>query len=360
MLERYINVWHLIRCMEPKAVMVGTHLSCFTGIGGIDLAAEWAGFETVGQIEKADFPYRVLQKHWPSVPKWRDIQDVTNDSIRAAGIAQPPTILSGGFPCQPFSVAGQRKGAEDDRYLWPEMLRLVQELRPAWVVGENVAGFISMALDDVLADLVRAGYSGRAFVFPAAGVGAPHKRDRVFIVAHSDDATTSRQRRDSGQVLPLAESEGSDLCGQYVAHPSRELPHGIGRARRRRPEYPDGGSGASDSECINEDAWRSESGEVCRIRSASSGLCDGEPDVPDSHGERREERDPAPRSGEAGFPLWRADPFGGLWLSEPPVGRVADGIPSRVDRLRGLGNAVVPQQIYPIFKAIAEIERLKQ
>ena len=356
--------------MEPKAVMVGTHLSCFTGIGGIDLAAEWAGFETVGQIEKADFPYRVLQKHWPSVPKWRDIQDVTNDSIRAAGIAQPPTILSGGFPCQPFSVAGQRKGAEDDRYLWPEMLRLVQELRPAWVVGENVAGFISMALDEVCADLERAGYSCRPFVFPAAGVGAPHQRDRVFIVAHSGGSASGSSDQAIRALGMHLGARDYALCGgirQFAGDPSedvadstRKLSHRGGRSRRRRNEPTDCGSGTSNPERINEDAWRSKSSQVCGVGFTPSGLRYSEPDVPDSHGERREERDPAPRSGEAGFPPWRADPFGGLWLSEPPVGRVADGVPSRVDRLRCLGNAVVPQQIYPIFKAIAEIERLKQ
>jgi DNA (cytosine-5)-methyltransferase 1 len=299
-----------------------THFSLFSGIGGLDLAAEWAGFRAVGQVEKDDYANKILRKHWPNVPRWGDIKDVTIHSVREAGIEHAPTVLSGGFPCQPFSCAGQRRGAEDDRYLWPEMLRVVQELRPAWVVGENVAGIISMALDDVCSDLERAGYSCRAFLLPAAGVGAPHMRDRVFIVAHS----------------------------------ARELSHRSGGARRWWPESADCGSKVPNSECINEDAGRSESGKVFGAGFAPSGLRYSEPDVPDPYGERREERDLAPGSGEAGFPPWRADPFGGFWLSEPPVGRVADGVPSRVDRLRALGNAVVPQQAFPIFQAIAAIE----
>jgi DNA (cytosine-5)-methyltransferase 1 len=267
-----------------------THFSLFSGIGGLDLAAEWAGFQTVGQVEKSDYANKILKKHWPDVPRWEDIKDVTIHTVREAGIEHAPTVLSGGFPCQPFSCAGQRRGAEDDRYLWPEMLRVVQELRPAWVVGENVAGLVSLALDDVLTDLERAGYSCRAFLLPAAGVGAPHMRDRVFIVAHS----------------------------------ARELSHWSREARHRRAEPTDGSPA----------------------------------DVADSHSERLQERNLTSGGRETGLDSWSADPRGDLWLSEPDVGRVADGISHRVDRLRCLGNAVVPQQAYPIFQAIAEVEMM--
>ena len=158
-----------------------THLDLFSGIGGFALAAKWNGYRTVGFCDNEPYAQAVLKKHWPEVPCHKDIREVRGELY--AGV----TLLTGGFPCQPFSVAmqSQRKGKEDVRYLWPEMLRVIQEARPTWIIGENVVGIVNLALDQVCADLEGEGYEVEPIIIPACSVGANHKRDRVWIVANS-------------------------------------------------------------------------------------------------------------------------------------------------------------------------------
>jgi DNA (cytosine-5)-methyltransferase 1 len=161
-------------------------LSLFSGIGGIDLACEWVGIETVAFCEREPFCQKVLQKHWPQVPIYDDVCTLTKERLEADGI-ETIELIHGGYPCQPFSIAGEQRGTEDDRYLWPEIRRLLQEIKPKWFIGENVANHISLGLDEVLSDLESCGYTWETFVIPAIAVNAPHRRDRVFIAGIISD-----------------------------------------------------------------------------------------------------------------------------------------------------------------------------
>ena len=270
-----------------------THLSLFSGIGGLDLAAEWAGFTTVGQCEFADYPTKVLEKHWPDVPRWRDVRTLTKESFYERTGLRTVDVISGGFPCQPFSVAGKQKGKGDDRYLWPEMLRVITELRPRCVVGENVPGIIKIAAGQVVKDLERAGYHVVVFNFEAAAVGAWHRRSRVFFTGLAD----------------VADADGSGL------------------QEREQPETPDA------AEDAGEQPSRVPAGECSEA--VYDAMCSG-------------------CAGDARWGKSQELADGRCWAAEPDVGRVAHGIPNRVDRLKCLGNAVVPQQAYPIFKALME------
>lgn len=307
------------------------HFSCFTGIGGIDLAAEWAGFETVGQVELADYPYSKLCKHWPDVPKWRDVRDVTGGLIRELCDGSSPTLLSGGFPCQPFSYAGNRKGEEDDRFLWPEMLRLVSECRPSWFIGENVPGIITLALDQAITDLESIGYSVRAFDVPACAVGAFHTRRRIFIVGNANNGhvRTDEEICTGWNSLEFSNSHMADTNGSGCLHgQTQELSTERGFDAQR--ESFTGGADVSNSYEIR-----------CDMRGFE--------------GQGVHRREPSCNEVDPGSEI---DRFRNYWSAEPGVCGVADGIPDRVDRIKCLGNAVVPQQIFPIINHIAQIENM--
>ena len=319
-----------------------THLSLFSGIGGLDLAAEMAGIVTVGQCEWADYPTKVLEKHWPEVPRWRDIRTLTKESFFEKTGRRTVDIISGGFPCQPFSQAGERRGKDDDRYLWPEMLRVIHELQPTWVLGENVSGIINLALDTVLSDLENEGYTGQTFLIPACGVDAPHRRDRVAILAYSvnrggtlwRDGEFQNPEKDGREGLDHRSGTTAALSGQRRENESEAS----GMADGVRA-----GVHEADPDTMRIDVSRRDEGKILDSEFTNQSCRERE----------REAADVPPQSERtAGMHSAWSD-----WPSEPGVDRVVDGIPNRVDRIRCLGNAVVPQQFYPFFEAIATIER---
>lgn len=284
-----------------------THLDLFSGIGGFALAAQWAGFRTVAFVERDKFCQAILAQHWPSVPIYSDICQFGGRPYRGVD------LLTGGFPCQPFSQAGKRLGTADDRALWPEMFRVIKESKPTWLIGENVAGFVSMELDRCCADLEGEGYEVWPLVIPACAVDARHRRDRVWIVANrtrnraQGPARQDRQPQRSGQ-----RQGGMDSFGVGEASADANEPRSQGR-----------GEGIVQ-ECS--DQWTAR---------------------PSSPFPANANIEPTGRSTIARQEHCE-------WEPEPAVGRVAHGIPRRVDRLKGLGNAIVPQVAYEIIAQIAK------
>jgi len=296
-------------------------LDLFSGIGGFSLGLERAGMETVAFCEYDEKCRKVLKKHWPDVPQYNDVRTLTAEQLKNDGITID--LICGGYPCQPFSTAGKRAGEEDDRHLWPEVLRLIQEIRPAWVLCENVAGHISMGLDSVLADLEGEGYQQQVFIIPACAVGAYHRRDRVWILAHADELTNGQQHIDA------ATQHNNERAVSTLAHTESERRGEAGKSSTGRSIGATGASAASENVADTDSE---------RGRSGATGAKDA------GHARQSSRDTRYDRSGV------------GRWLPEPAVGRVADGVPGRVDRLKQLGNAVVPQVVEMIGRAIMESE----
>ena len=297
-----------------------THLDLFSGIGGFAIAAQNCGFTTIGFCEREPYAQQILRERFGAVladatskqcgesPEWEGRQDSSgrsghisrNSPARTIPRLHPDiftlngldysgvSLITGGFPCQPFSVAGKRRGKDDDRAIWPQMLRVINEARPAWVIGENVAGIVSMELDNILSDLEGISYAAWPLVIPACAVNARHRRDRVWIVAHADERRgEQRDKNERGFSKPDPECAG---LGEDVADAD-------GQRGCLRETH---GTDASD-------AWKSS----CTWK---------------------DERE---------------------WFAESGMGRVANGIPNRAHRLRGLGNAIVPQVAEEIIREIA-------
>ncbi len=266
------------------------HGSLFSGIGGFDLAAQWMNWNNMFHCEWNEFGQKILKHYWPNAESYGDITK-TDFTIWRGRI----DILTGGFPCQPYSLAGKRKGKEDERHLWPEMLRAIREIQPGYIVGENVYGLINwnggLVFHEVQADLEAEGYEVQPVILPACSVNAPHRRDRIWFVAYSDSAR----------------------CKRY-----KEFKKGQQR------------------EAFNEfDA------------------CISQRTITNSYFSRFKEC----------WPKWFAsrEPSQDYGLtSEPGICRGDDGFPYRVDRLKALGNAIVPQVAYEIFKAIIIADRQKR
>ena len=286
------------------------HGSLFSGIGGFDLAAEWMGWTNVFHCEWEEFPRKVLNYHFPKSISYGDIKE-TDFTIHRGQI----DILTGGFPCQPYSSAGKRLGKEDDRHLWPEMLRAIREIQPRWVVGENVRGLVNwnggLVFEEVQADLENEGYEVQPFILPAAGVNAPHRRERVWFVAYSNECNDGRNAR---------ENEGTS---------------GTERIQER-----------------NEIRQSVESSQVWRLAANP---------ISDRFSEKKHRQTESRQHTKENKGCWWQD-----FPTQSPILCRNDGIPRELDSIsfpkwrnesiKAYGNAIVPQVVYPIFKAIESYE----
>ena len=398
-------------------------LDLFSGIGGFSLGLErTGGFETVAFCEIEEFPRKVLKKHWPNVPCFNDVSD-----LKRSDIDGPIDVICGGYPCQPFSTAGKRQGAEDDRHLWPEVNRILDEFRPAWFIGENVAGHVSLGLDTVLSDLEVKGYACRPFIIPACAVDAKHRRDRVWIVANASRKRCGKKRQSVSGSTKRTSSASAE--SENVADTMRKRPQGRTRHRmefekqqitfgegsfsnRRYWQWkPEPGVGrvanaiskGMDGDRVNGDKMdgsktgaevnaKLEKSKMPRMR-VDGKLTEASSKLQRSRSFRDIVREMSRESGSEGwlsaeettkilqdmregiYPFsqqktqymqqgmfvgdWPQECREAMaWVPEPlDVSRVASKVPNRVDRLKALGNAVVPQIPEMIGYAILEAEK---
>ena len=314
------------------------HGSLFSGIGGFDLAAEWMGWENVFHCEREPFAQKVLKHHFPNSKLYDDI--TTFDATAYAGRID---ILTGGFPCQPFSAAGLRKGTEDERHLWPQMLRIIREIKPRYVLGENVRGLLNwsggLVFEQVCTDLEAEGYEVTPLLLPAAAVNAPHRRDRIWFVAYANGSEqTGHKRANSEEEREVRRNEESNV--------SREL-----------------SSSGNAPDTMREGFWKRKGEKSTRAKGEPDGHLteygqDG--DAPDAlrSGRRKD-------NGERESKLFNENGKGRNWENfptQPPICGGDDGLPKELDgitfpkwrneSIKAYGNAIVPQVAYEIFKAI--------
>jgi DNA (cytosine-5)-methyltransferase 1 len=330
-----------------------THGSLFSGIGGFDLAAQWMGWENVFHCEWNEFGKKVLHHYWPQSISYHDITK-TDFTIHRGKI----DILTGGFPCQPYSSAGKRKGKEDERHLWPEMLRAIREIQPRWVVGENVLGLVNwsggLVFHEVQADLEAAGYEVWPYVLPAVSVNAPHRRDRVWFVAHfTNTDNKSKQQESRNRKWESSKQEQNDRdkvrnnASSICSYGPTPHPNGNGLNERNGNDEEQPGEGGFNA-----------------LGNADTGNEYG--DVADTENIGRTD---ALENGELERGRFGQSYKRGTWdtfPSQSPICSRNDGLSSRLDgitfskwrneSIKAAGNAIVPQVVYQIFKAIQQYE----
>lgn len=316
-------------------------IGLFAGIGGFEYAASLMAWETIAVCEIDKFCQKILKHHFPKAILHGDIK--TTDFTIYRGKCD---IITGGFPCQPYSVAGKRKGKDDERHLWPEMLRAIREVQPAWVVGENVSGIVNwsggLVFDEVQTDLETEGYEVLTFILPAAGVNAPHKRDRVWFVAYSDNkraSTGSGQiQEEDGEISKRNnDAEFSDTDTRAVANPDRNGKIVQGGNRNNNNEKRHGKEKVQKRENVKFGAEFTDSTNVTSYTNVSRF------------------KECWPKWGTSKQP---SQDYG--ITSKPGIRRGDDGFSYRVDRLKSLGNAIVPQVALQIYKSINEFNNLNK
>jgi len=352
-------------------------LDLFSGLGGFSLGLERTGhFETVAFCDNDKFSKAILDKHWKGIKVYDDVREITKEKFKEDGI-EFPDIITGGFPCQPFSVAGKQKGTSDDRHLWPEMFRIIKTFKPRFAIGENVRGIVNIqdgvVFETVCTDLESEGYEVQPFNIPAAGVGAPHRRERIFFIAVREDvgnsqhngSPTSEIGRGHEEINGGTEKRQNESFefertsrSEDNGNLSKENKNNVADTNNEGLRTCIGGSDndhATESRSGGVDRTRSES-DVERHNSTSTeikGMDVADTNTRLGNGENEEIQS----RGQTSDSSSARETSQGWWSVEPNVGRVAHGIPGRVHRLKGLGNSIVPQIVEEIGKALIKAEQ---
>ena len=338
------------------------HLDLFSGIGGFSLGLEATKrIKTVAFCEIDSFCTKVLNKNWPTVPVYNDIKELTYEKLKADGI-ESIDIITGGYPCQPFSIAGLKKGEKDPRHLWPEYFRLIKECRPTWVIGENVSGHIKLGLDTVHQDLESEGYTFRTFSISAASIGANHQRERIWTVAYSQrNCDFNKEQRGDGEEKKISreyrkdnsttrQSSGTSTVwktGNEHANVEDARRRSWGEQFTRNKESLGRGTFEKTEWSTNTDTTPGPSERAETMANTSGVKSNGRENIDDKKSRKGQ--------GEFRGKSCHEEPNRNWWHIEPDVGRVADGVPDRTHRLKALGNAVVPQIPYHIATTILEV-----